>query len=121
MISSIVRRNRGFISAGLLASHRKLRPRRYGSYRQQQQPQFQFKEVRFQLYNAVQQSWAQQINNPPILLTDEDIKNWLTFKVNKLRKINYIFGMLRNLIGSHYGRLRKNSYCSILVKLNMIK
>ena len=89
MISSGVRRNRGFISAGLLASHRKLRPRRYGSHKKQQQ--FQFKNIRFQLYNAVQQSWAQQINNPPILLTDDDVKNWLTFKVNKLQNNQLYF------------------------------
>ena len=83
MISLAARRNGGFISASLLASHRKLRPRRYGSHKQQQQ--YNFKDVRFQLYNGVQQSWAKQIDKAPILLTDNDIKNWLTFKVNKLK------------------------------------
>ena len=89
-LSSLVRKNRGFIPASsLLTSHRKLRPRRIRSNRQQ--PQFNLQKKRFQLYNEINKSWAIQIDQIPILLTEEDIKNWLTFRTNKLKKNQLYF------------------------------
>ena len=89
-LSSLVRKSRGFIPAtSLLASHRKLRPRRTGSNRRQ--PQFNLQQKRFQLYNEVNKSWAIQIDQPPILLTEEDIKNWLVFRTNKLKRNQLYF------------------------------
>ena len=89
MLSSLARKNRGFVPASSLASHRKLRPRRHQSYQQRQQL-YQYNNVRFQLYNSIQQTWAKQINKIPILLTDEDIKNWLSFRTGKL-KFNQLY------------------------------
>ena len=82
MLSSLVRKNRGFSPASaLLASHRKLRPRRI---RSKNQLQFRLPTKRFQLYNTINKSWAKQIDQVPILLTEEDIKNWLVFRTTKL-------------------------------------
>ena len=86
--SSLGRRNKGFIPSSLLASHRKLRPRRNQSYKYPQL--YQYNNVKFRLYNAIQQTWAKQIDKIPILLTEEDIKNWLTFRTDKL-KFNQLY------------------------------
>ena len=77
----------GFIRASkLLQSHRKTRSRRLQQQAKYQQPSFRFTNVnRFQLYNQGQRTWAAQIDQPPILLTEQDIKNWLSFKVDKLQ------------------------------------
>ena len=40
---------------------------------------------RFQIYNSVSKTWAGQINQSPILLTVNDIKNWTTFRVKNLK------------------------------------
>ena len=48
------------------------------NYRQNQQ--------RFQIYNKVSKTWANQIDESPILLTVNDIKNWHTFRTDKLQQ-----------------------------------
>ena len=40
---------------------------------------------RFQLYNNVTKTWAKQINQSPILLTESNIKNWRSFRANNLK------------------------------------
>ena len=48
-------------------------------------PQFKYKNNnRFQLFNSNENTWAAQINKPPILLAERDLKNWLVFKTNEL-------------------------------------
>ena len=37
------------------------------------------------LYNKVSKTWAVQINQSPILLSITDIKNWASFRANKLK------------------------------------
>ena len=78
----------GFVRASnLLQSHRKTRNRRLQQQARYQQPTFRFKNTnRFQLYNQGQRTWAVQIDKPPKLLSEQDLKNWLSFKVNKLDK-----------------------------------
>ena len=48
------------------------------NYRQNQQ--------RFQIYNKVSKTWASQIDQSPILLTESDIKNWHTFRIDKIQQ-----------------------------------
>ena len=48
------------------------------NYRQNQQ--------RFQIYNKVSKTWASQIDESPILLPIQDIKNWRTFRTEKLQQ-----------------------------------
>ena len=43
------------------------------------------------MYNDVNKSWAIQIDQPPILLTEENIKNWLVFRTDKLKKNQLYF------------------------------
>ena len=45
---------------------------------------------RFQLYNKVSKTWAIQINQTPILLSINDIKEWLFFRTDKL-KMNQLY------------------------------
>ena len=45
---------------------------------------------RFQLYNKVSKTWAIQINQSPILLSINDIKEWLSFRTDKL-KMNQLY------------------------------
>ena len=78
----------GFVRASkLVQSHRKTRKRQLQQQARYQQPTFRFiNNNRFQLYNQGQRKWANQIDKPPILLTEQELKNWLSFKVNKLKE-----------------------------------
>ena len=64
---------------------RKTRSCRQTRQLKQQQPLYRFNNNnRFQLFNKTQKKWAEQIDKPPLILTEDDLKNWLTFKVDKL-------------------------------------
>ena len=69
-------------------SHRKLRPRRVQQIinNQRQKAFAAFNKTRFQLFNSTTQTWAIQIDNAPILLIEQDIKKWLSFKVDQLKQ-----------------------------------
>ena len=78
---------RGFVPASSLIQHRKLRPRRIQNIvnRSRQQSYVAFNRSRFQLFNSTTNTWAIQIDNAPILLIEQDIKKWRSFKAGKLK------------------------------------
>ena len=78
----------GFRHASTFIQHRKLRPRRVQQIiNQQREKSFtHFNKTRFQIFNSTTQTWANQIETAPILLIEQDIKKWLRFKVNSLKR-----------------------------------
>ena len=76
--------NKKFRSALNLAkqaydNEKRYRTRNYTKFQQQQQ-KYAYQQQPFQLYNEQQKTWAQQIDKIPILLTSQDIKQWLNFR-----------------------------------------
>ena len=76
-----------FIPASNLVQHRKLRPRRVQQLvnRSRQQSYVAFNRSRFQIFNSTTNTWAVQIDKAPILLIEQDIKKWRSFKVSNLK------------------------------------
>ena len=95
MITRSMSRSKKFQSALQLAkqaysTEKRNQTRSYASFKQhqhnQQQRRFKPQNQPFQLYNDTQKTWANQIDTQPILLTEQDIQKWLTFKTEKLQK-----------------------------------
>ena len=80
----------------LISSHSKSHLRQHHSFhafqlkRQSSSNHSPNHRKQFNLYNDSQQTWAKQINQPPILLKSEQIQNWNTFKVQQL-KLNRLY------------------------------
>ena len=53
---------------------------------QQQQKRYNYQNKPFQLYNENQQTWANQIDTSPIVLSAQDIQKWLVFRTNTLQQ-----------------------------------
>ena len=60
--------------------------RNYNKFRQRNNKYHNYNNQSFQLYDEQQQSWANQIDQPPILLASQDIQNWLSFRTNHLQQ-----------------------------------
>ena len=79
----------GFQPASNLLKNARLRQRRV--FKQSKiQYSHKLNLKRFQLYNKVSKTWAIQINQSPILLSINDIKEWLSFRTDKL-KMNQLY------------------------------
>ena len=68
------------------AQGKRYQTRNFNKFRQRNNKFNNYNNKPFQLYNEQQQSWANQIDQPPILLAAQDIHNWLTFRTNHLQQ-----------------------------------
>ena len=88
-------RNRLFQSALQMAKQAYPNEKRYKTrsftkfqqhQQQQQQKRYNYQNKPFQLYNENQQTWANQIDTSPIVLSAQDIQKWLAFRTNTLQQ-----------------------------------
>ena len=85
-----ISQNRQFRSALNLCkqayeSEKRYRTRNFAKFQKPQQ-KYAYKKQPFQLYNENQKTWAIQVDQAPILLSLQDIKQWLTFRTNTLKR-----------------------------------